>query len=186
MAVNLNDFIRVYDDVLDLKICNFLIDFFEENSNLHERVENNSRPNFTQLNLTENYNITEKVNAVHNYLISKVYEYKNKYYQLFDPVCFPKKHNFEQFRIKKYFPEKGDQFDTHVDVLDYSSSRRYLAFLWYLNDVSVGGETTFENLSIVPKAGSMLVFPPVWLFPHKGNPPISNTKYIMSTYLHYT
>jgi hypothetical protein len=57
--------------------------------------------------------------------------------------------------------------------------------MWYLNDVEEGGETVFEGFIIKPKIGSMLVFPPLWLFPHRGNPPISNTKYILSTYLHY-
>jgi prolyl 4-hydroxylase len=185
MAIELNDYIKVYDNVLDSITCRYLIDVFENNSDKHERVENNSKPNFTQFNLTENRKITEQVDNIHNYLIAKVYEYKRNYCQLFNDICFPQKHNFEQFRIKKYFPEKEDQFDTHVDVLDYSSSRRYLAFLWYLNDVAEGGETVFENLSITPKVGSMLVFPPLWLFVHKGNPPISNIKYIMSTYLHY-
>jgi hypothetical protein len=29
------------------------------------------------------------------------------------------------------------------------------------------------------------MFPPLWMFPHKGESPISNPKYIISTYLHY-
>jgi hypothetical protein len=185
MVSELNDFIRVYDNALEPSVCDFIIDFFEKNTDKHERVENNKKPNFTQLNLTDNSKVTEKINNIHNYLISKVYEYKKQYYNLFNDVCFPQEHNFEQFRIKKYFPEKEDQFDTHVDVLDHSSSRRFLSFLWYLNDVNVGGETVFENMSIKPKRGSMIIFPPVWLFVHKGNPPVSNIKYIMSTYLHY-
>jgi hypothetical protein len=57
--------------------------------------------------------------------------------------------------------------------------------MWYLNDVDNGGETVFEELFIRPKLGTMIVFPPLWMFPHRGNPPISNLKYIMSTYLHY-
>ena len=26
-------------------------------------------------------------------------------------------------------------FDTHVDVQDHASARRFLSFMWYLNDV---------------------------------------------------
>jgi prolyl 4-hydroxylase len=185
MVIELNDLIKIYDDVLDTNICNYLINLFEENVDKHERIENSKKPNFTQFNLTENCKITDEVNAIHNYLISKVFEYKKIYYEFVDDRCFPAEHNFEQFRIKKYFPEKEDQFDTHVDVMDYDSSRRFLSFMWYLNDVNEGGETVFENLTIRPKQGSMIVFPPLWIFPHRGNPPISNTKYIMSTYLHY-
>ncbi len=185
MVVELNDFIRVYDNVLEPNICQFLIDLFEKNYDKHQRVENNKIPNFTQFNLTDNCKLSDKVDNTHNFLISKVFEYKKKYYELFDENCFPKNHNFEQFRIKKYNNDGNDLFDTHVDVTDYSSARRFLSFMWYLNDVDEGGETIFPGLKIKPRVGSMLVFPPLWLFPHRGNPPISNTKYLLSTYLHY-
>jgi hypothetical protein len=185
MAIELNDLIKVYDDVLDLSICQFLIDLFENNSDKQERVDNDRKPNFTQFNLTENSKITDEVNNLHNYLIGLVLNHKKEYYQFIDERCFPKEHNFEQFRIKRYNTDGNDAFDTHVDVQDYSSSRRFLSFLWYLNDVEDGGETIFNNLTIKPKTGTMIIFPPMWMFPHRGNPPISNTKYIMSTYLHY-
>jgi hypothetical protein len=57
--------------------------------------------------------------------------------------------------------------------------------MWYLNDVETGGETVFKDLIIQPKKGTLLIFPPLWMFPHKGNAPIGESKYIMSTYLHY-
>lgn len=180
--VTLEDFIRVYPQSLDGDTCTSLIQFFEDNPSLHERVENNLKPNFTQLKLTGNHSTIEDI---HSKLISTTLEYKNIYYQMVDERCFPEKHAFEQFRIKKYDPNGSDMFDTHVDVLDYESSRRYLSFMWYLNDVDEGGETVFLDISIKPKTGSLLVFPPLWMFPHRGNPPVSGVKYILSTYLHY-
>ena len=185
MAIELNDLIHVYDDVLDSSTCNSLIELFETYSDKQERVEQDNKPNFTQFNLTENKTLSEKSEQIHNFLVSKVFEYKKKYYDFVDPRCFPLQHAFEQFRIKRYVNDGNDMFDTHVDVTDHESSRRFLSFLWYLNDVDEGGETVFEDFSIKPKTGRMLVFPPLWMFPHKGNPPISNSKYILSTYLHY-
>jgi len=44
----------------------------------------------------------------------------------------------------------------------------------------------FSDLIIKPKKGTLIIFPPLWMFPHKGNPPISESKYLLSTYLHYT
>jgi len=185
MAIELNDFIHVYDDVLDFSICNSLIEVFEFYCDKQERVEKDNKPNFTQFNLTENKTLSDNLEQIHKHLISKVFEYKRKYYEFVDPRCFPSEHAFEQFRIKRYINDGNDMFDTHVDVTDYESSRRFLSFMWYLNDVDEGGETIFDGLSIKPKSGRMLVFPPLWMFPHKGNPPISNSKYILSTYLHY-
>lgn len=185
MGVDLNEFVQVYDNVLEPEICKELIFAYESSSDKHERFDCDGKPNFTQYNLTKNCKETERLNQIHNYLISKVFEYKKQYYEFVDKRCFPEKHNFEQFRIKKYQNDSIDQFDTHVDVIDYESSRRFLSFFWYLNDVSEGGETIFHDLVITPKTGRMVVFPPLWMFPHKGNQPISNEKYLLSTYLHY-
>jgi hypothetical protein len=182
---DLVDLIHVHDNVLDSQTCQVLIDFYESNENLQERIDNDGVPNFNQINLTEHHNQDDSIKNVHNFLISKVFEYKKKYYDFIDSRCFPEQHAFEQFRIKKYNPGGEDRFDTHVDVKDYASARRFLSFLWYLNDVDEGGETIFVDKIIKPKTGTMLVFPPLWMYPHRGAPPISGSKYIMSTYLHY-
>ena len=183
--VDLDDLIHVYDDALDEKTCNFLVKVFDEESKHHEVIENEGRPNFTQFNLTENCNSTDELKKVHDSVIKKVQKYQKKYYKFVDARVFPSEHSFEQFRIKRYNTGGEDLFDTHVDVSDYSSARRFLSFMFYLNDVSEGGETIFRDKQITPKKGTLLVFPPLWMYPHRGDPPISNPKYIMSTYLHY-
>jgi len=42
MAIELNDFIHVYDNVLDSSTCNFLIETFESYSDKHERGDQTS------------------------------------------------------------------------------------------------------------------------------------------------
>jgi hypothetical protein len=185
MVVELNDFIHIDKNNLSSDVCKFLINFFDENEELHERIDNDRKPNFTQLNLTKNSKLSDNVEKIHNTLIRKTIEYKEKYYKFIDKRCFPEKNAFEQFRIKKYQNNGSDVFDAHVDVTDSSSSIRFLSFMWYLNDVNEGGETEFLDLVIKPESGKLLVFPPLWMFPHRGNCPKSNPKYILSTYLHY-
>jgi len=179
------DLIQFYDSVLDPNVCQFLIDVFNQFSDKHERHDNEGRPNFTQFNLTKNKTLSDEINNVHNIMIKKTLEYRDIYYQFIDSRVFPKQHAFEEFRIKRYTPGGIDRFDTHVDVIDHATSRRYLSFMWYLNDVENGGNTVFKDVTIKPKTGSLLVFPPLWMYPHKGEPPISGEKYIISTYLHY-
>jgi len=183
--VDLDDLIHVYEDALDPEICDFLITAFDGASKHHESVQNEGKPNFTQFNLTENSDVTDELSKIHKHIIKRVQYYRDVYYEFVDARVFPSTHAFEQFRIKRYNTGGEDRFDTHVDVADYSSARRFLSFMFYLNDVSEGGETVFRDKKITPKKGSLLVFPPLWMYPHRGNPPISNPKYIMSTYLHY-
>lgn len=181
----LNDFIHIYENALEPDICDFLISFFEHEDDKHERHENEGKPNFTQLNLTKNKNLSTEVGKVHNHIIKQIFEYRDKYYEFVDKRVFPEEHSLEQFRIKKYNVGGDDRFDTHVDVVDHATSRRFLSFMWYLNDVESGGRTIFKDLIIHPKKGTMIIFPPLWMYPHSGESPISGPKYIMSAYLHY-
>ena len=80
----------------------------------------------------------------------------------------------------------------NVDVQSYETARRFLVGFFYLNDVEEGGETAFQqhksvpiSVKVKPKAGRLLIFPPLWTHPHIGMKPISEPKYIIGTYLHY-
>jgi hypothetical protein len=96
----------------------------------------------------------------------------------------PSRPRLEDLRIKRYRTESDDQFQPHFDAAD-AHANRYLVFLWYLNDVIEGGETEFPDLGIKVQArtGRLLMFPPYWMFQHAGLKPVSNDKYIVSTYL---
>ena len=90
--------------------------------------------------------------------------------------------------MHKYSATAGDRFDTHIDVGNHESARRFVSFFMYMNDVTEGGETFFEQLDykVTAKCGRIVMFPPMWMFPHAGLPPVSDDKYIVTTYLHYT
>lgn len=75
------------------------------------------------------------------------------------------------------FPQQG-----HNDAL-----HRTLLILLYLNDVEEGGETDFyyQNKSIKPKAGSMIIAPCGFTHTHRGNIPISSDKYVLTSWVLY-
>ena len=62
---------------------------------------------------------------------------------------------------------------------------RMLLFIFYLNDVEEGGETDFfyQNKSVKPKAGSMVIAPCGFTHTHRGNVPISSDKYILTSWM---
>jgi hypothetical protein len=99
---------------------------------------------------------------------------------------WPARYLQEGIRIKRYLPNNFDRFDEHVDATE-GCEKRFLNFLIYLNDVEEGGETEFPQLplSVNPKAGTMVVFPPMWPWLHAGRKPISGPKYFAHSYLHY-
>ncbi len=183
---NLLDYVKVYDDLLDVDTCKKLITTFENNSSLHERYENNKSPQFTQLNITTHQ--LKVGQQLHQNLVEQSVAGLIKYRNDLDiKKEFPEEYSFEHFRLKKYSYIQEDEFREHVDVHDYLSARRFLVFFFYLNDVENGGETYFPRLNfhVTPKAGRCLIFPPLWMFPHCGMMSLGTDKYIVGSYLHY-
>jgi prolyl 4-hydroxylase len=89
----------------------------------------------------------------------------------------------EGFRFYKYLTDQ--EFTMHQDI-DFEKSayeKSFYSLLIYLNDNFKGGETTFENLSVKPIAGSALVFPHV-LF-HSGAKVIEGIKYVLRSDIMY-
>ena len=171
--------VKVYDNVIPGKACKSFIDLFENNETHQEYIDYNGCPCFTQLNLNQlSPNI---VRSLIPYLTQVYKQYKNDVQSKYIP---PLK-ELEEFRIKRYYNNGNEKFDEHVDVTDSSSSIRAVAFLFYLNDND--GNTLFpsHNLNIEPVSGRVIVFPPTWEYPHLGLPPKKESKYIMSTYVHY-
>ena len=70
--------------------------------------------------------------------------------------------------------------------MDYASAKRFLVFFLYLKD-NKEGYTSFPeyDLKVKPKAGRLLMFPPLWTYKHIGHKPIEVPKYIIGSYLHY-
>lgn len=73
------------------------------------------------------------------------------------------------------YPQAG-----HNDAL-----HRVLLFMFYLNDVDEGGTTDFyyQNQSVKPKKGRMVIAPAYFTHTHRGAVPVSNDKYILTSWL---
>ena len=84
--------------------------------------------------------------------------------------------------VEKLDPGQG--FAWHIDSGPVGTARRFLSALTYLNNVDEGGFTEFplQNTKLKPEQGMIVLFPPYWMFPHRGAPPTKETKYKMTCY----
>jgi hypothetical protein len=180
------DLIRVYPGALPTTLCRQLITGFEalEAEHIGRAGDDPAAPRFTELNLTQSWQ------QGHEQVFEAILPLFERYSRdlAISPAQWPADLAFEELRIKRYHHGGDDQFPEHVDVGDHASARRFLAALIYLNDVEEGGHTEFPGwgLKISPRVGTAVLFPPLWPWLHAGRPPISESKYILSTYLHYT
>ena len=169
MTKLLSDYCVYIEDHMPKNICNDVVNLFES-ADIERRATPNNTPRLSQLNFTRKSYLNEELHKVIcQYLLSAVDHYRFNIKSFY--AFAPRNLYFEHFRIKRYISEDADQFDTHVDVTTVSDECRYLSFMWYLNDVIDGGETEFTELDfkIQPKAGALMMFPPIWMFPHKGH-----------------
>ena len=189
-------YIKIYDDVIDADSCNMLIGKFEAaEEDQYEEVRQAERDKaiaFTQINLVNN----EDWASVQNGMLQVFQDYIMAYINdcKIQPKQWPETYGYEAIRMKRYLNNNYDRFDPHVDVKNYETSRRFLAFFIYLNDVDEGGETEFISinkpgtyipLKITPRRGRLLMFPPMWMYYHAGLKPVSNNKYLIHSYCHY-
>ena len=168
--------IQLYENILPKHFCEYMISKFEAEETLDTRHKM-----FDQLEISHWKKETHDI-------IELTKDIAKHYSAVYDPLsAMPQDRKFENVRIKRYEPNRDQSFPLHVDVTDACNCTRYLAFLFYLNDNEAG--TVFhmpdEQLTYEAKQGNILVFPPMWMFPHEGLMPTESTKYIMSTYFHY-
>ena len=185
----MRNYITIYDDILNLQYCRDLIDRFETKTQCHEIVQKTNqewRMDFTQINLYEHEPFKHDVVRLTELFKTAIEQYKKD--NQIESYQWPSDYGFEQIRMKRYLPDSQERFDLHVDVSDHDSARRFLVAFFYLNDDFTGGETDFPQMSVMakPKTGRLIMFPPMWGWPHRSNPiQIGSPKYIIGTYLQY-
>lgn len=174
-------FVFVYDNVLAKDTCQTIINSFEasEEKTIGKTASGiSNKKKSTELYIDPNH---KKWELIDNLLFEIFGEYSQDYLSHF-PWFNPKCQDVGYF-VKKY--EQGiGYFNAHVDVSLKKNANRFLVFILYLNTVEDGGETEFTNMGvkITPVAGRLLIFPPMWMFPHRGEMPISSHKYTVNTF----
>ncbi len=90
------------------------------------------------------------------------------------------------FVVRVYPPNEGEstyKFDQNVG----ESVNRLFSVTIYLNTVEEGGETEFPNYGLAskPVKGKVLIFPCNYVLPHQDNIPISEAKYVATSYINW-
>ena len=183
----LSDLICVVDDAVSSETCADIIRLFEHDP---EQQFQRGRQN-TWIEYLITRNPRPEWREIERRLVDSMLEHLQTYATRPGAEMLARKapRAFEHLKIKKYRSGQPEphHFPLHVDAFDHKTSVRMLAYVWYLNDVAEGGETVFPRLgaSIRPRMGRLLMMPPMWMYAHAGQPPVSGDKYIVTSYLNF-
>lgn len=190
---NIMDLLYVKEYSLSPEICYDMINLFEQSNGRYDGVTasglNKQIKDTTDMVITSAGSHWSRINNLLSKELSRnVKEYVqqhdgrfNEPYQIFGANFL----STDSMQLQKYSKNIG-KYIYHQDfACDWENRKmRHLTFLWYLNDVEEGGETEFwSKYRVKPQAGKLVLFPASWTFPHRGNVPLSNDKYIVTGWL---
>jgi hypothetical protein len=90
--------------------------------------------------------------------------------------------------IQKYQAAVDGYPHWHAEICpepSFEALHRVVLWMYYLNDVEVGGETEFyfQKLKLQPRKGTVVIAPAGFTHTHRGNIPLSGDKYITTSWL---
>ncbi len=189
-TVNIADFIGTYDGFITDDECDKVIKLFEAENKFNKTM---NRLDFEQAPITQKQD--------QQYFASKDsinvwWETFKSMIANFDQALHHYKNNtgleaaydtlfYTHLKIQKTFPTEGYHIWHIEHNKGFENEARVLAFAIYLNDVEEGGETEFLHFKkrVKSKKGRIVIWPASFPYFHRGNPPISNEKYILTSWM---
>ena len=195
MNVQLSDFIYIRHNALTPEFCQHVIDKFE----------NDDRPYQGMVGRNEDRRVDTSIKDSMDLLISSLPEWKEE-----DKIFFESlNHHVQEYLKAEWLKEipslyfdnptdsgyqiqrtsPGSGYSWHQDEQNgeyvIENGCRWSTYIWYLNDVEEDGYTEFcDGTKIQPETGKIVIFPSSWPYFHRGYPPKSELKYIVTGWMH--
>lgn len=190
-----DDFLGIYDGVFSKEYCDAWIKHFEDadaGGLSYNRLQGMNRESHINADQAIDY---PRSQFYHNHDMQlECAEFAGKFwdicYQLyvekFSILKTADMHKIYTVKIQRTKPKEGYHV-WHAEDTTRNTRNRLLTFIVYLNDIEDGGETEFLYLSkrVKPKAGRVVIWPAGFTHTHRGNPPLQDTKYIITGWVEF-
>jgi len=193
---SIKDFIGVYDGYIPNEACDQAVELFKKYQEFNKIFSR-----FTSEGVTQ-----ERKNDTHLFVSPEIItdqEFNiNKLKSLMVNFDLALRHYYTETNVKKFTAE--DIVTDHVKIqktlpsqgyhswhIEHSNDRdmckRVLVYSIYLNTVEEGGETEFlyQSQRVRPLKGRIVIWPAGFPYVHRGNPPLSGEKYIVTSWISY-
>jgi len=192
-TVNIDNFIGVYDNYITKEECNRAIKLFKEQDKFNNTVNRIDFEKVTILKKQDQQFFADSVNlnVWWEDLKSMILNFDlawNHYCQNTGArAAYSQDQEFFYtcLKIQKTLPTEGYHVWHIEHGRGFETEPRAFVFSIYLNDVEEGGETEFLHFSkrVKPKTGRIVIWPAGFPYLHRGNPPLSGEKYILTSWM---
>ena len=178
--------ICTYENVLSDKMCDNIINKFNNCSNINNISNNDSNFSFYKItNKSSDFNQWKEIDDVickiiGNHSVIYMKHCKNTidyftYYQFQD----------NGYTISKYYKNSGFQNFKHDFEWNHLGAAM-ISFIFFLNTIEEDGELEFINgVKITPKKGNLILYPATWDMMYKHNTSKNQDKYCITGKLYY-
>ena len=193
---SINDFIGVYDGYISDSACEDAIELFKRHETFNKvfsRIATEDalqhEKNDTQLLFNPDHisDIEFNVNKLKPIMVG-FKEALDHYYAETNIIQYVGENiRTDYLKIQKTVPTQGYHL-WHIEKnYGREMGKRVLAYSIYLNDVDEGGETEFllQSKRVKPVKGRIAIWPAGFPYVHRGNPPLSSEKYIITSWISY-
>lgn len=200
MEVEFDNFVGVFKNAFSEDFCNDAIELFElakkngytadrNNEGVSEHIKaDNALHAFSHLEMQDGEELNSELIDPQYSNFFKVFweDIYPKYVEKYSILGVADPHRIWFNKIQKTLPAEGYHI-WHYENSTRSMCTRILTYILYLNDIEEGGETEllYQSMRFKPEAGTLLLFPAGFTHTHRGNPPLSGEKYIMTGWVEY-
>lgn len=197
MEAQYDQFIGYYPKAVSAEKCNTIINYFEQMVEIqrnYNRQDGEGAYQTIKKDEAINCSIPNAINNDVNFIVGNYdptatvvaeelsfcfNDYVNKFDILKHETLMALYH-----KVQKTLPGGGYHI-WHCEQGSGAHMRRMLVYTLYLNDVEEGGETEFlyQHKRYPARKGDICIFPAHFTHPHRGNPPLSGEKYIMTGWI---
>ena len=187
----IENFIGIYDNYISEQECNNAIKLFENEHKLRKTINRVAGENASILEKKDQQYFAQGSNLdiwwedLKGLIFNFDLAWKNYLLNVGAEKAFGNPFHYTNLKIQKTLPTEG----YHVWHVEHNKGfhiePRAFVFSIYLNDVEEGGETEFLHFSkrVKPKKGRIVIWPAAFPYLHRGNPPLSGEKYILTSWM---
>ena len=195
MEAKFDQFVGIFEDAVPEEFCQSVIDYFDITHDLNKTVSRKEQgvPNIIKddniYGMCDETDVMILKTFTRNLkpLASALGECYQRYIQEYSILTNIARHRIsETYQIQRTKPGEGYHV-WHCEADSLTSASRIAVPIIYLNTIEEGGETEFlyQKMRVKPKQGTIVLFPAAFTHVHRGNPPLKEDKYIVTSWIEF-